>query len=183
MSDTGAMRHLQSLIDEPQGVETVRALRGPAGVRGPTCEPSELTKQGHDETQPARQRDRCQSCGRRVDDVTDTILAGHQQPRRVWMRGLDVMGRHRSNAHMAHARDRHQDAGQHMTWQRRHGRVATKPTPTVEGAVACDAVDSVAGHQGKPEAVAKRGGAGDADGSRARGDAARLPQRHHRVAG
>jgi len=83
---------------------------------------------------------------------------------------------------MAHARDRHQDAGQHMTWQRRHGRVATKPTPTVEGAVACDAVDSVAGHQGKPEAVAKRGGAGDADGSRARGDAARLPQRHHRVA-
>jgi len=99
------------------------------------------------------------------------------------MRGLDVMGRHRSNAHMAHARDRHQDAGQHMTCSGATVVSPQSPPRTVEGAVACDAVDSVAGHQGKPEAVAKRGGAGDADGSRARGDAARLPQRHHRVAG
>jgi transposase-like protein len=109
MSDTGAMIHIQSLIDETKGFETVRALRWPAGVRCPTCAHSEMTKQGHDDTQPERQRYLCKSCGRRFDDLTDTILAGHHQPLRVWMLCLYLMGLNLSNAPIAQELDLNKD--------------------------------------------------------------------------
>ena len=183
MSDTGAMIRIQSLIDETKCFETVRALRWPAGVRCPTCEHSEITKQGHDDTQPERQRYLCKSCGRSFDDLTDTIFAGHHQPLRVWMLCLYLMGLNLSNAQIAQELDLHKDDVHHMTCQLRQGLVAKKPTPTLAGEVECDEVYIVAGHKGKPEAVAKRGGADDADGSRASGDEARLQQRNHRFSG
>jgi hypothetical protein len=62
MGDTRAMRHMQCLIDDTQGFETVRALRWSDGVRGPACERSEVTNQGRDDTPPERQRDLCTSC-------------------------------------------------------------------------------------------------------------------------
>ena len=68
MGDTGAMIHIQSLIDNAKCFETVRALRWPDGVRCPTCDSSELTKQGRDDTQPERQRYRCKSCHCHFDD-------------------------------------------------------------------------------------------------------------------
>jgi hypothetical protein len=49
--------------------------------------------------------------------------------------------------------------------------------------VACDEVYIVAGHKGKPDDVAKRGGADGADGSRASADGARLKRRSHRSSG
>jgi transposase-like protein len=183
MSDTCAMIHIQSLIDETKCFETVRALRWPAGVCCPTCEHSEITKQGHDDTQSERQRYLCKSCGRRFDDLTDTIFAGHHQPLRVWMLCLYLMGLNLSNAQIAQELDLNKDDVHHMTCQLRQGLVAKKPTPTLEGEVECDEVYIVAGHKGKPEAVAKRGGADDADGSRASGDEARLQQRNHRFSG
>lgn len=183
MSDTGAMLHMQSRIDETKGVETGRALRWPAGVCCPTCAPSEMTQQGHDDTPSARQRDRCQSCGRRVDELTDTVFVGPQQPLRVWMLCLSLRGRNLSNAHMAPALELNTEDVHPLTCQLRPGLVAQQPPPTLAGAVACDEVDIVAGHQGKPEAVAKRGGADDADGSRASGEEARVPQSNHRFAG
>ena len=68
MGDTGAMIHLQSLIDDATGFETVRALRWPDGVRGASCDRSEVTKQGRDDTQPERQRYLCKACRRHFDD-------------------------------------------------------------------------------------------------------------------
>ena len=85
MGDTGAMIHIQSLIDDAKCFETVRTLRWPDGVFCPHCNSSEITKQGRDDTQPERQRYLCQSCERRFDDLTDTIFAGHHQPLRVWI--------------------------------------------------------------------------------------------------
>ena len=68
MGDTDAMIHIQSLIDDAKCFETVRALRWPDGVRCPTCDSPEVTKQGRDDTQPERQLYRCKSCRRHFDD-------------------------------------------------------------------------------------------------------------------
>lgn len=124
------MIHLQSLSDETKGFETVRALRWPDGVRGPTCDSPQITTHGGDETPPARQRSHGPLGRRRVDDVPETIFAGHHQPRRVWILCLYFMGLHRSNHHMAQALDLHQDEVQQMTRQLRQGMVMKKPHPT-----------------------------------------------------
>jgi hypothetical protein len=67
-----------------------------------------------------------------------------------------------------------------MTCQLRQGIVAQKSTATSSGKVECDEVSIVAGHKGKPDEVAKKGGADDADGSRASADGARSTRRSHR---
>jgi transposase-like protein len=65
---------MQARIDDVNGFETVRNLRWPDGVQCPTCDRSEVTKQGRDETKPERQRYRGKSCERRFDDLTDTLF-------------------------------------------------------------------------------------------------------------
>lgn len=117
MGDTGAMIHIQSLIDDTQCFATVRDLRWPDEVKCPNCESSETTKQGHDETQPERQRYFCKSCERRFDDLTDTIFAGHHQPLRIWMLCLYFMGLTLSNAQIAHELDLNKDDIHQMTTQ------------------------------------------------------------------
>jgi len=130
MGHTDAMIHSQSRIDDTQCFATVRALRWPDGVRCPTCDSSEVTQHGRDDTQPERQRDLCKPCGHRFDDVTDTIFAGHHQPLRVWRVCLYVMGLHLSQAHMAEELDLQPSDLHQMTCQWRHGMVAKQPTPT-----------------------------------------------------
>jgi transposase-like protein len=73
------MVNIQALIDDAKCFETVRAMRWPDGVRCPGCGSAEVTKDGHDDTQPPRQRYRCHGCGNRFDDLTDSILAQTQQ--------------------------------------------------------------------------------------------------------
>jgi hypothetical protein len=74
-----------------------------------------MTQHGRDDTQPACQRSRCQACAPRVADVTDTLMAGHHQPLRVWRRGLSCMGRNLSNHHMGQALDLNKDDAPQMT--------------------------------------------------------------------
>ena len=79
------MIHIQALINDAKCFETVRQLRWPEQTTCPQCGSAQVTKQGRDETQPDRQRYGGKACGRRFDDLTDTVLAGHHQPLRVWM--------------------------------------------------------------------------------------------------
>jgi transposase-like protein len=183
MRDTCAMIHIQSLIDDAKCFETVRALRWPDGVHCSTCHSPQVTKQGHDDTQPARQRYQCTSCGRRFDDLTGTIFAGHHQPLRVWILCLYLMGLNLSNHQIAQELDLNKDDAHQMTCQLRQGIVTQKPTPTLTGEVECDEVYIVAGHKGQPEAVVKKGGADGGAGSRGSGDAARLRARSRRSSG
>jgi transposase-like protein len=44
----------------------------------PDCGSVEVIKDGHDDTRPGRQRYRCYGRRKRFDDLTGTILAGHQ---------------------------------------------------------------------------------------------------------
>jgi transposase-like protein len=183
MGHTDAMIHIPSLIDDTKCFATVRDLRWPDGVRCPTCDSSEVTKQGRDDTQPERQRYLCKPCGHRFDDLTDTIFAGHHQPLRVWMVCLYLMGLNLSNAQIAEELDLHPSDIHQMTCQLRQGIVAKQPTPTLRGKVECDEVYIIAGHKGQPDKVAKKGGEDGVDGSKASGDGARSIPRNHRSSG
>ena len=178
MGDTGAMIHLQSLMDNAKCFATVRDMRWPDGVKCPHCESPEITKQGHDETQPERQRYLCKSCKRRFDDLTHTIFAGHHQPLRVWILCSYLMGLNLSNTQIAQELDLNKDDAHHMTTQLRHGIVTKAPSPVLSGEVECDEVYIVAGHKGQPDEVAKKGVPADDGDSRGRGDAARSKARN-----
>jgi len=180
MSDTGAMINLQSLMDDAKCFATVRDMRWPGGVQCPHCESPEITKQGHDDTQPERQRYLCKSCERRFDDLTDTIFAGHHQPLRVWILCSYLMGLNLSSAQVAQELDLNKDDAHYMTTQLRQGIVVNAPSPTLSGEVECDEVYIVAGHKGQPAEVAKKGVPQGADASKARGDAGRSTARNRR---
>ena len=180
MGDTGAMIHLQSLIDDAKCFATVRDMGWPHGVRCPHCASLESTKQGRDDTQPERQRYQCKSCKRRFNDLTDTIFAGHHQPLRIWILCLYLMGLHLSHAQIAQELDLNKDDVHQMTTQLRQGIVDQKPSATLRGEVECDEVYIVAGHKGQPDEVAKKGARADADASKAPEDAARSTARNRR---
>ena len=155
---------IRSLIDDAKCYEMVRDLRWPDGVRCPHCDSARVTKQGHDDAQPHRQRYECQSCRRRFDDLTGTIFAGHHQPLRVWVLCLYFMGLNLSNEQVAQELDLNPDDALKMTTQLREGIVQRRPDAVLSGEVECDEVYVVAGHKGHPEAVRKKGDSADAAG-------------------
>ena len=152
--------HIQSLVDDAKCFETVRQLRWPQGVTCPRCGGAEIIKQGRDDTQPERQRYLCKPCARRFDDLTDTILAGHHQPLRVWILCLYLMGLNLSPLQIAQELDLNKDDVHQMTCQLREGIVQNKPAVQLSGTVECDEVYVVAGHKGHPAAVKKKSGRG-----------------------
>ena len=154
--------NILGIVDDAKCYEVVRGLRWPDGVRCPHCDASHVVKQGRDETQPQRQRYECRGCGRRFDDLTDTIFAGHHQPLRSWILVLYFMGLNLSNEQIARKLYLDPDDAQRMACQLREGVVRRKPEAELGGEVECDEVYVVAGHKGHPAAVAKKGGRPDA---------------------
>ena len=150
------MIHLATLLDDEKCFEAVRALRWPEGVICPHCAAQSISKQGHDPTQRAGQKYRCQSCGRHFDDLTGTVFAGPHQPLQVWIGCLYLMGLNVSNRQIAQELDLNEDDVQRMRGQLRNGVVLTQPIPVLSGEVEADAVYVVAGHKGHPEAVKTR---------------------------
>jgi len=150
------MLNLQALIDDARCFQVLRDLRWPQGVRCPHCDSAQITLQGHDETQPARQRYLCRSCSRRFDDLTGTVFAGHHQPLRVWVLCLYFLGLNLSNQQIARELDWDADDAQGMCAQLRRGIVEQRPAVVLSGEVECDEVYVVAGHKGHPEAVRKQ---------------------------
>ena len=148
--------HIQNLIDDAKCFETVRQLRWPEGVVCPHCGASDVTKQGRDETQPERQRYRCQACQTKFDDLTGTVFSGHHQPLRSWILCLYFMGLNLSNEQIAQELDLDPNDIQIMSSQLREGIVTRQPEVTLTGEVECDEVYVVAGHKGHPEAVKKK---------------------------
>jgi transposase-like protein len=157
------MVNIQALIDDAKCFDTVRSLRWPDGVRCPDCDSAEVIKKGRDDAQPVRQRYECRPCGRRFDDLTGTIFAGHHQPLRDRILCLYFMGLNLSNEQIAQELDLNPDDAQRMTAQLREGVVQRKPEVVLSGEVECDEVYVVAGHKGNPEAVRKKGERGAAD--------------------
>jgi hypothetical protein len=69
-----------------------------------------------------------------------------------------------SNEQIAQELDFNSDDARKMTTQLREGIVDRTPEVTLTGAVECDEVDVVAGHQGHPEAVKTTDAPADAVG-------------------
>jgi transposase-like protein len=86
-----------------------------------------VIKRGFDDTEPARQRYECHDCGRRFDDLTDTIFAGHHQPLKVWILCLYFMDLNLSNEQIAHELSVNERDVQQMTAQLRDGIVKKSP--------------------------------------------------------
>jgi transposase-like protein len=85
--------NIKNLIDDAQCYQTVRELRWPDGVECPSCKSTQVIKRGFHDTEPDRQRYECTDCHTRfVDDLTDTVFAGHHQPLKVWILCLYFMG-------------------------------------------------------------------------------------------
>ena len=72
--------NLSSLIDDAKCYELIRQHRWPNGVRCPQCDSPSVARDGHDDTQPHRQRYRCPDCQVRFDDLTGTVLVGIISP-------------------------------------------------------------------------------------------------------
>src|ERR671939_1143446 len=154
---TSDLVNLASLLDDAKCFALVRQHRWPEGVRCPGCGSDAVVRNGHDDTQPHRQRHRCQACASRFDDLTGTVLAGHHQPLRVWVLCLYFMGLNLSNRQIAAELGLNASDVQAMTEHLRRGLVTKAPAARLEGEVEIDEVYVVAGHKGQPAAVAKRG--------------------------
>jgi len=165
--------NLSGLMDDAKCFAFVRQRRWPEGIRCLACDNDAVIRDGHDDTQPCRQRYRCKACAYRFDDLTGTVLAGHHQPLRVWVLCLYFMGLNLSNRQIALELGLDISDTQAMTEQLRCGLVARMPAVELQGEVEIDEVYVVAGHKGQPEEVAKRGGSGGAAGWQARRAAAR----------
>ena len=101
------------------------------------------------------------------------MLAGHHQPLRVWVVCLPFMGLNLSSRQIVLELGLDASDVQAMTEQLRHGLVAKTPAVVLTGEVKIDKVYVVAGHNGQPKEVAKRGGSGAAASWQARRAAAR----------
>ena len=156
--------NLSSLIDDAKCFALVRQHRWPEGVRCPGCGSDAVVRHGCDDTQPHRQRYRCKTCAGRFDDLTGTALAGHHRPLRVWVLCLYLMGLNLSNRQIAKELDLGASDVQAMTERLRQGLTAETPAVILDGEVEIDEVYVVAGHEGNPTAVAKKGASGAAAG-------------------
>ena len=171
--------NLSGLMDDAKCFAFVRQRRWPEGIRRPACDNDAVTRDGHDDTQPCRQRYRCKACAGRFDDLTGTVLAGHHQPLRVWVLCLYFMGLNLSNRQIALELGLDASDVRAMTEQLRRGLVAKTPEVELTGEVEIDEVYVVAGHKGQPKEVAKRGGSGAVAGWQARRAAARWRRTSH----
>ena len=150
--------NLPALMDDAKCFALVRQHRWPEGVRCPGCDSAAVVRDGHDDTQPQRQRYRCKGCAGRFDDLTGTVLAGHHQPPRVWVLCLYLMGLNLSTRQIAAELGLDGSDVQAMAERLRGGLAAKVPAARLEGEVEIDEVYVVAGHKGQPAAVAKGGG-------------------------
>ena len=115
--------NIKTLIDDVQCYDTVRELRWPEGRECPFCGSRRVIKRGFDDKEPARQRYECKECGKRFDDLTGAIFAGHHQPLKVLILYLYFMGLNLSNKQIAKELDLNRTDVQKMTTQLREGVV------------------------------------------------------------
>ncbi|WP_407542725.1 transposase (plasmid) [Deinococcus radiomollis] len=65
------------MLDDAKCFKVVRAHRWSEGLRCPHCGADQITRQGRDERQQARQRYRCLAYLHKFGDLTGTVFTGH----------------------------------------------------------------------------------------------------------
>lgn len=120
------MLNIRDLIDDAKCYEMLRELRWSDGVHCPHCGFHWVTKRGFHNQEKHRQRYSCKSCEKQFDDLTNTVLAGHHQPVKVWVLCLYFMGLNLSNQQIGAELDLNKDDVQSMTTYLREGVAAKK---------------------------------------------------------
>lgn len=118
---TEQLINIKHLVSEAYCYQAIRELRWPEGIHCPHCGSERVIRRGKDDKAPARQRYQCNTCEKRFDDLSETILAGHHQPLSVWILCLYFMGLNLSNAQIAAELELNKDDVQHMTEYLREG--------------------------------------------------------------
>jgi transposase-like protein len=154
--------NLSALLDEAKSFGLVRQTHCPQDIGCPKCCGEHVVRDGHDDTQPHRQRYLCNDCQFRFDDPSRTALAGHHQPPRVWISCLYFIGLNLSNRQIAQELSLNESGVQEMTTQLREGFAAKTPPVVLSSDVEIDEVYVVAGHKGNPAAVGKKAARADA---------------------
>ena len=95
------MCSLNNLIDESKCYEEIRKKRWSCGLHCPHCTSNKISKRGKNHRQQECRRYACKHCGRRFDDLTETIFMGRHQPLSVWFTYLYLMGLNVSNRQAA----------------------------------------------------------------------------------
>jgi hypothetical protein len=107
--------NMLKFVDDAKCYDMVRRLRWSDGVGSPHCVSGQVVKQGRDETEPQWRRYERRPSGRRFDELTDKIFAGHPQPLRVWVLELCFIGLNLSNEQIAKELCLERDDAQRMT--------------------------------------------------------------------
>ena len=150
--------NIQGLVSDAHCYEVVRDLRWPEKVICAHCDSDAIIKRGKDEKHFYRQRYECKSCGKRFDDLTNTVFSGHHQPLKTWIIFLYFMGLNLSTEQISKELNLNKDDAHYMSTILRSRVVEKKPSEVLSGEVECDEVYVVAGHKGHPEAVKKKAG-------------------------
>jgi transposase-like protein len=114
---------IQNLIDDECCYEAVRQLRWGSGIQCAYCQSKHIMKRGWGDKEHSRQRYECKACGKRFDDLTYTVFAGHHQPLKVWMIFLYFLGLNLSTRQIAQELNLNKDDAQHMAQVLRSGVV------------------------------------------------------------
>jgi transposase-like protein len=150
------MCRLNNLIDESKCYEEIRKKRWSCGLHCPHCTSNKISKRGKNHRQQECRRYACKHCGRRFDDLTETIFMGRHQPLSVWFTYLYLMGLNVSNRQAAKELGLDESDGQAMAELLRGGIVRHRPNVRMQGVVECDEVYVVAGHKGRPDKIKGR---------------------------
>lgn len=153
-----AMCYIHELMDDEKCYEKIRELRWPKWrpCSCPHCISDQIVKRGRNDRHPGCQRYRCKKCGKRFDDLTRTIFAGHHQPLRVWLTFLYLMVLNVSNRQIAHELGLNESDSQQMADLLRQGVFKRRSRGRLEGEVECDEVYVIAGHKGRPDKIQGR---------------------------
>ena len=118
---------IQNLIDDEKCYETVRDIRWKDNkILCPHCESNAIIKRGKDDTEIHKQRYECKDCGKRFDDLTETVFSGHHQPLKLWIIFLYFMGLNLYTSQIAMELSLNKDDAQYMSEVLRTGIVNKK---------------------------------------------------------
>ena len=115
-----------------------------------------LTQRGRNHRQQACRRYTCKNCGKRFDDLTETLFMGRHQPLSGWLAYLYLRGLNRSNRPMAEELNLNESDGHAMAAAWRGGIVQRRSQVRMSGVVEGDEGDVVAGHTGRPDQLKGR---------------------------
>jgi transposase-like protein len=128
---------IYELLDRAKCYDAYKTIRWLDGVICVRCKSAQVKKDGHHDTDPDRQRYKCE-CGCRFDDLTGTIFEGRHQPVTIWIMAMYYMGLNLFNAQVAKELDLNIHDVHDMLTAIRDAVCQKKPTPILKNIVEAD---------------------------------------------